>query len=138
MRTFALVLAAAVLASSPAGAAEANICRPYARQIADLVIKFTWFRAYTICLNSDEPPAVPVTALEALSLVEVRPPDDPPVPPARPERPERPIGKSGFPAGSAGWLAWCKRYYPRSFSAADGSVIQPADRRRHTRSPCPG
>jgi len=51
--------------------------------------------------------------------------------------PPPPVGEAGFPVGTPGWNAWCKKNYPQSFSEKDGTVILEIDNKGH-RVRCPG
>jgi len=138
-----------------AHAAAPEICKPYARAVTDLVIRYSWMRAYTTCLNSDEDPILPETAIGAGNIIfewesppppPMKPPgsvpatDEPAIDPsmseAVPAGPQSHVGKSGFARGTKGWLAYCRRYWPASFRASDGTVINPKID-RHRRVPCP-
>jgi hypothetical protein len=51
--------------------------------------------------------------------------------------PSPPVGEAGFPAGTPGWNAWCKKNYPQSFNEKDGTVILEIDNKGN-RVKCPG
>lgn len=58
-----------LLAASPVGAADPDYCRPYAAQLSQRLITYVWNRAYTTCLNEDEPPALPLTNEEGWKII---------------------------------------------------------------------
>lgn len=113
--------------SNPALAAEPELCRPYATKVAEQVIRFSWDRAYTTCLNSDEVPDAPATDVDAARLVVpgevVLPPGEAPA-----------LGPSGAEAGSDEWKDWCRKNY-RTFRSSDGTVVRHRNRKRVQ---CPG
>jgi hypothetical protein len=51
--------------------------------------------------------------------------------------PPPPVGEAGFPVGTPGWNAWCKKNYPQSFNEKDGTVILEIDNKGN-RVRCPG
>src|SRR5262245_53519307 len=153
MRSLPLILVWSLVSGQSAEGAAAELCRPYARATTDVAITFIWLRAYSTCLNADEMPALSRSALDVLSLIDPRrgeepPPTEPPPTAAPLDSGQDPaaaapgsvpaFGQSGFPAGSPGWVKFCKENWPRSFRLKDGTVVRAEDARTHIRRPCPG
>src|SRR5262245_1882344 len=154
------LLLIALLATIALGASP-EICRPYARDLTQLLINYAWNRAYSTCLNSDDDPILPDTwrgaadvifgdqlstsvvlpmvrpqPLSELGVVPaIDPSDVPDDPPTRSVKPSKPVGKSGYAKGTKQWVVYCRRNYPASFRASDGTVIIKRGRKR---TACPG
>jgi hypothetical protein len=60
------VFTAGLALAKLAAAAEPDLCRPYASQFTDRLIKYMWNRAYHACLSRDEVPTLPADTLTAL------------------------------------------------------------------------
>ncbi len=148
----AMVFAFAVMLCAVAHGEDAALCRPYARALTDLVIRWTWERAFHICENAEGmptlppdglaalrsvmPEATPVWPLEreqvdALKSIGVIPASGPPTPPARPEADSKPVD-----AHASGWAAKCARTHPRGWDAATGTITV-RQGRKWVRVPCP-
>lgn len=139
MKAFMLALGLFIgscTADSQCHAAEAELCKPYARLATERIIRQTWMQAYSRCLNAPEAPigdamiyeepAGSVPAVEDPTPKEIRPvsPEDlrPPVPIARPGR--NVCGRSTpspFEHGTREQRVWCKAHYG-SFNARHGTV----------------
>jgi hypothetical protein len=185
------ILIITVMVASPlllsAETAEMALCRPYAAQLAQFMVKYIWLRAYSDCIGDEnpKPPQLPTDWQSALQKVmppteigvvdeatpvtpvdidkigivpatedptpakptkktkkakPVTPPDENKVAslPSEPDKPDKSdktgTGKSGFAKGSADWIKWCKRWYPKSFDVKTGNVIKLRPRRT---VPCP-
>jgi hypothetical protein len=125
-------------------AASMDYCRPFAAQTSQLLLTYAWQRAYTYCLNQDEDPIVPETALGASQIILPTPPDV--LPMSRPERvgdvpASGPAPQDGpltpVAAHSKEWNTYCKKHWPASFRVKDGTVIRYGSKNRK-RTPCPG
>jgi hypothetical protein len=147
MRAPAVLLLAA-LTSLPAAAADPDLCRPYARDLTQLMINRVWTRAYTTCLLLEEDPVVPGSWTDAarIALPGWVPPGE--VPASGPEavevvlpvpapraRVDRVCGRRSPAPGVSGSeerRRWCAGHY-RSFDPVAGTVRCP---RKKGPQPC--
>jgi hypothetical protein len=131
---------------STTDAASMEYCRPYAAQTSQLLLTYAWQRAYTYCLNQDEPPLIPETAQGAIQIIVPAPLDV--LPMSRPVRvgdvpatgpPSAPMADPPSPVAphSKEWNTYCKKHWPASFRVKDGTVIRYGSKNRK-RTPCPG
>jgi hypothetical protein len=137
------VFLALCLYATGAYGASMDYCRPYAAQTSQLLVTYAWNRAYTYCLNQDIDPLVPETREGAFDIISPTPAT--PIPPMRAERvgdvpatgplDTETTGESGFTPHSKEWDAYCKKHWPASFRAKDGTVIRHGSKRKRT--PCP-
>lgn len=110
----------AMLTTTHVFGASMEVCRPYAAQTAEMLMKYVWLRAYSSCLNSDEDPAAPMSQA---TLFELLPPAPGSVPAT--EAPKTAPKKAEF---DPALVAECKRYY-RTYKE-DGTVIRRGSRKR--------
>jgi len=119
-------------------AADITYCKPYASKVTEVMIRMTWLRAYTSCLNSEGNPGVPASWLEVFTLVDPRSPaevlDNAVTASIPPPGSVPAVGESGYAPGTPGWNAWCRRYF-RSFDVKTGTVLMYGFRHR---AACPG
>jgi hypothetical protein len=85
-------------------------------------------------MGADGNPTPPSTAEEAVKIIRPAPAV---TPDAKPPGTAPAIGSSGYAPGTPGWQKWCKRNYPQSFDAKDGTVILEIDN-HGKRVQCPG
>lgn len=66
-----LFMAALVTSLAPdAHGSSMDYCRPYARDLTQVLIKYIWMRAYASCVNSEDDPRVPDNWQSAWFLVD--------------------------------------------------------------------
>ncbi len=141
---FALALVL-LLVVPPAYGGTPEMCRPYAAQSTEILMRWAWMRFYTGCMAIEGPdPVVPADAATAFAIIDrastpvwplerenvdalmnigIVPASGPPTPPGRPEH-------------DAAWAAKCARSHPRGWDAATGTITV-RQGRKWVRAPCP-
>jgi hypothetical protein len=163
MRTFLLPLAAAItlVHSEAVQSASADYCRPYARDLTQVLINYIWERAYNTCMNVEgADPKVPdnwrsawividptsnpteVTAATKIHIAALPKPLKPP-PPVKVDpdplglTPPAPIpDPPAKPSSATPDKAQCIKYWPRTYRASDNTIIR-GDSKQRTRIKCP-
>jgi hypothetical protein len=126
----ALVHVALLLVTTSAYAADPNVCRPYARDFTQQIIRYTWNRAYVHCLAMESTPVLPRDWDSEMKIL--LPDTTPPIdtsqigvvpatgkPVDAPKPPVAPVAAK--PTHDAARAASCARHHPQSWRASDGT-----------------